>query len=50
MLDLLRKRTPPEINRVVTVSRDRLDDTERAVVEHAKASLERMSEVVEAAG
>ena len=58
MLDLLRKGTPPDINRVlagdavdeVTASRDRLDDTERAeLVEHAKASLERMIEVVEAA-
>jgi quinolinate synthase len=58
MLDLLRKGTPPDINRVLagdavderTAARDRLDDAERAeLVTHARASLERMIEITEAA-
>jgi quinolinate synthase len=58
MLDLLRKGTPPEINRVLagdamnelTAERDRLGDAERKeLVKDARLSLERMIEVVEAA-
>ncbi len=59
MLDLLRKGTPPDINRVLagdnvderTAARDRLDDTERRdLVRDARRSMERMIEITEAAG
>ena len=58
MLDLLRKGTPPDINRVFsgdnvderTAARDRLGDTERsALVREARLSMERMIEITEAA-
>ncbi|MHC4262154.1 MAG: quinolinate synthase NadA [Planctomycetota bacterium] len=58
MLDLLRKGEAPEINRVlpgdaideVSMRRDRLDTSEREqLVGHARASLERMIEIVESA-
>ncbi len=56
MLDLLRKGTPPDINRVLagdnvdeaTAVRDRLDDDERAtLIADARRSLERMIEITE---
>lgn len=58
MLDLLRRGTPPDINRVLagdmvneqTAQRDRLDPKERAeLVRHARAALERMIAITEAA-
>src|SRR5262249_38061426 len=58
MLDLLRKGTPPDVNRVpagdamneLTAERDRLGDAERAeLVRDARLALERMIEIVEAA-
>ncbi|MBK7976161.1 MAG: quinolinate synthase NadA [Deltaproteobacteria bacterium] len=57
MLDLLRKGTPPSLNRVLagdvvnerTGWRERMHDADRAaLVRHARASLERMIEVTEA--
>lgn len=57
MLDLLRKGTPPSLNRVLagdvvnerTGWRERMNDADRAaMVRHARASLERMIEVTEA--
>ncbi|HUG35724.1 MAG TPA: hypothetical protein VML54_02170, partial [Candidatus Limnocylindrales bacterium] len=57
MLDLLRKGTPPELNRVLagdsvdelTGDRDRLSEEERAeLVGYARKSLERMIEITEA--
>ena len=57
MLDLLRKGTPPDINRVLagdnvdeaTAERDRLEvDERRKLVADAKLSLERMIEITEA--
>jgi quinolinate synthase len=57
MLDLLRKGTPPDLNRVlagdavdeVSGRRDRLDAAERAeLVLHARAALERMIAITEA--
>ncbi len=59
MLDLLRKGTPPDLNRVLagdvvnerTGWRERLDHADRAqVVRHARAALERMIDVTEAQG
>jgi len=59
ILDLLRKRKAPDLNRVLagdvvderSGSRDRLAEPERAaLVEHARAALERMIEVARAAG
>jgi quinolinate synthase len=56
MLDLLRKGTPPDINRVLagdavdetTAARDRLSETERAeLVRDARLALERMIEITE---
>jgi quinolinate synthase len=58
MLDLLRKGTPPEINRVlagdamneITAERDRLGEAERKeLVKDARVALERMIEIVEGA-
>jgi quinolinate synthase len=58
MLDLLRKGTPPDINRVLagdvvnetTAERDRLSDAERKeLVRDARTALERMIEITEAA-
>ncbi len=58
MLDLLRKGTPPDINRVLagdamnelTAERDRLGDAERKeLVRDARLALERMIEIVEGA-
>ncbi len=58
MLDLLRKGTPPDINRVLagdvvnetTAERDRLSDAERKeLVRDARLALERMIEITEAA-
>jgi quinolinate synthase len=58
MLDLLRKGTPPDINRVLagdamderTAERDRLGEAERKdLVRDARRALERMIEVVESA-
>jgi quinolinate synthase len=58
MLDLLRKGTPPDVNRVLagdamnelTAERDRLGEAERAeLVRDARLALERMIEIVESA-
>ena len=58
MLDLLRKGTPPEINRVLagdavderTAARDRLEDEERSeLIQEAKIALENMIEITESA-
>jgi len=58
MLDLLRKGTPPDINRVLagdvvnetTAERDRLSDAERkTLVRDARTALERMIEITESA-
>jgi quinolinate synthase len=58
MLDLLRRGTPPDINRVLagdmvdelSAARDRLDARERAeLVVQARAALERMIEITESA-
>jgi quinolinate synthase len=58
MLDLLRKGTPPDINRVLagdvvnetTAERDRLSDAERkSLVRDARSALERMIEITESA-
>lgn len=59
ILDLLRRGTPPDLNRVLpgdvvnetTGSRDRLSEKERAgVVRHAKAALQRMIQVTKSTG
>ena len=59
ILDLLRKGSPPDLNRVLpgdvvdetTGSRERLSEKERSdVVQHAKSSLSRMIEITRAAG
>jgi quinolinate synthase len=58
MLDLLRKGTPPDINRVLagdvidemSGARDRLSDAERKeLVRNSRLALERMIEIVESA-
>ncbi len=58
MLDLLRKGTPPDINRVLagdamnelTAERDRLGEAERKeLIRDARLALERMIEITEAA-
>jgi quinolinate synthase len=59
MLDLLRKGTPPDLNRVLAGDvvdegngrRTRLDEDERTtLVKHARRALERMIEITESAG